>query len=88
MNKRNRRFEEHLGLHHQGCDVETSVSFIRLTRLIAREDFSRAVSFGFLAFDSLISSSKQKILVFLLLCLCCCSCRWGEMSLNCSDQRS
>jgi hypothetical protein len=21
MNKRNRRFEDHLGLHHQGCDV-------------------------------------------------------------------
>jgi hypothetical protein len=61
MNKRNRRFEDHFGLHHQGCDVkhtlavkvdmitslmmktemvlETSVSFIRLTRLIAREDF-------------------------------------------------
>jgi hypothetical protein len=49
MNKRNRSFEYHLGLHHQGCDVmmkmksemilETSVSFIHPTRLIAREDF-------------------------------------------------
>jgi hypothetical protein len=42
MDKRNRRFEDHLGLHHQGCDhivLETSVSFIHLTRLSTREDF-------------------------------------------------
>jgi hypothetical protein len=33
--KRNRRFDDHLGPHHRG----TSVSFIHLTPLIAREDF-------------------------------------------------
>jgi hypothetical protein len=54
MNKRNRRFVDHLGLHHQGCHLyrfssslmmktemvlETSISFIHLTRLIALKDF-------------------------------------------------
>jgi hypothetical protein len=57
MNKRNRRFEDHLGQDHQGCDVtpepivmmmttemvlETSVSFIYLTLLIAREGFIKS----------------------------------------------
>jgi hypothetical protein len=53
MYKRNGRFENHLGSHHQRCNIkllmmrtetvlETSVSFIHLMWLTAREDFTES----------------------------------------------
>jgi hypothetical protein len=57
MYKRNGRFENHLGPHHQRCNIkllmmrtemvlETSVSFTHLMRLTAREYFTESYNCG------------------------------------------